>query len=214
MGVINGTPSNDALFGTPESEVLNGMSGDDLLLGDDGDDVINGGPGNDFLLGDFSGSPQQTGDDALHGGDGDDILRGLLGNDFLIGGDGNDQLDLFGTQELGPPFGPPCNLIQLNEHDVAIAGDGDDLFLWAAGPTTFPSGFTLCFLSGTGKADGGDGFDTLRVDPFFLQPSADYVIEASTVPDYTHQVRSLQTGSVLHIRNIEVVLFSDLTVNL
>lgn len=48
---VQGTPDNDALYGTFADDQLFGLSGSDFLLGGDGDDILTGGPGNDELWG-------------------------------------------------------------------------------------------------------------------------------------------------------------------
>ncbi len=85
INIIDGTPDNDLLVGTPGSDRINGFDGNDLLLGRDSDDILNGGSGNDSLFGHNS-------NDSLLGGDGQDFLVGETGDDFLDGGADNDNL--------------------------------------------------------------------------------------------------------------------------
>jgi Ca2+-binding RTX toxin-like protein len=49
--VLQGSESNDALYGYASDDVLAGLGGDDKLYGGDGDDTLIGGPGNDQLEG-------------------------------------------------------------------------------------------------------------------------------------------------------------------
>ncbi|NET72630.1 MAG: hypothetical protein F6K62_17375, partial [Sphaerospermopsis sp. SIO1G2] len=78
---------------------LNGTDSDDNLYGFDGDDTINGGNGNDTLFGfsnfrDPDGQfPVNDGNDILNGEAGDDYIQGNNGNDTLNGGTGNDNLE-------------------------------------------------------------------------------------------------------------------------
>ena len=85
--VINGTDSNDTLFGDSKDDTLIGGDGDDQLLGGDGFDFLEGGSGDDTLWGDSD-------DDTLEGGDGNDYLDGFGGGaeeiDSLTGGAGSD----------------------------------------------------------------------------------------------------------------------------
>ncbi|MBW7900131.1 MAG: hypothetical protein H3C26_01520 [Rhodocyclaceae bacterium] len=66
---IEGTGSNDALYGGNEDDVLAGLGGNDQLYGREGNDTLDGGAGNDTLDG-------GTGDDTyLFGlGDGQDVI--------------------------------------------------------------------------------------------------------------------------------------------
>ena len=83
---INGTDSNETIYGTAEKDLINGLAGNDNLWGRDGDDILNGDAGNDWLRG-------ENGNDVLNGGDGRDYLYGGAGDDILDGGAGsNDQL--------------------------------------------------------------------------------------------------------------------------
>src|SRR5829696_5251889 len=82
-----GTPDNDTLFGTEESNQIRALGGNDTLLGrgardtlvgGKGDDIEKGGAGNDQTS---SGFPARAaGDDRIYGGDGDDNLVDYLGS--------------------------------------------------------------------------------------------------------------------------------------
>lgn len=83
MATIEGTTSNDKLFGQSGNDYINGRSGDDTLFGYKGNDTLVGGSGNDFLNGagftynDTTG-PQSFGDgevDTLTGGAGKDTFQ-------------------------------------------------------------------------------------------------------------------------------------------
>ena len=76
---ILGTPGDDVLSGTVNTDLILALPGDDVLSGGLNADSLLGGEGNDILNGD-------RGDDLLVGGPGDDILNGGLGRDILIGG--------------------------------------------------------------------------------------------------------------------------------
>ncbi|WP_310599361.1 calcium-binding protein, partial [Desulfobulbus sp.] len=67
---VNGTASDDTLYG---------HEGMDIMTGGEGGDTLYGYAGNDILQGD-------AGDDTLYGGDGDNVLDGGAGNDYLKGG--------------------------------------------------------------------------------------------------------------------------------
>ncbi len=74
---INGTTTNDTLYGTANAERINGLEGKDHIYGKDGDDVIYGiqiaNPDDEIYAG--------AGDDVLYGDDGLDTLYGESGAD-------------------------------------------------------------------------------------------------------------------------------------
>ncbi|MEQ8383078.1 MAG: hypothetical protein RH949_12010 [Coleofasciculus sp. A1-SPW-01] len=92
---IDGTPNNDTLVGTPESDRINGFGGNDTIAGGLENDQIFGGDGDDVLRGDLNQrSPQVDigGDDIIFGGAGNDRIGGKGGNDQLFGEAGDDQI--------------------------------------------------------------------------------------------------------------------------
>ncbi|EDX78238.1 FG-GAP repeat domain protein [Coleofasciculus chthonoplastes PCC 7420] len=92
---IDGTPNNDTLVGTPESDRINGFGGNDTIAGGLENDQIFGGDGDDVLRGDLNQrSPQVDigGDDIIFGGAGSDRIGGKGGNDQLFGEAGDDQI--------------------------------------------------------------------------------------------------------------------------
>jgi hypothetical protein len=92
IAIINGTPGNDRLFGTPGKDAINGSSGRDWIWGGLGDDLLNGGNSSDRLVGGF-------GDDTLTGGAGRDrfVLRAGQGTDRIVDfQDGQDSIMLTG----------------------------------------------------------------------------------------------------------------------
>jgi Ca2+-binding RTX toxin-like protein len=67
-----GSPFDDVLVGTVESNILSGLDGDDRIEAGPGNDRLIGGAGNDLLSGgagddaaDQSGSPSDVGQDTL-----------------------------------------------------------------------------------------------------------------------------------------------------
>lgn len=106
--IIDGTETDDLIYGGDGDYTMNGGGGDDQLHGGDGDTTINGDDGNDVLFaGDgFSGISANT----LNGGLGDDTIYGSNeAENTLNGGDGNDEIHLRG-------------------HDIATGGAGTDSF--------------------------------------------------------------------------------------
>jgi len=100
--------SEETLNGTASNDLIYGYAGNDTLNGSDGNDYLNGGAGNDRLNGD-------NGNDTLIGGAGNDTLNGGAGTDTFIfsalnatanGGNGLDTITDFtsdrdGTLEAG-----------------------------------------------------------------------------------------------------------------
>jgi hypothetical protein len=74
---MNGTTSNNTMFGGSREDSLSGMAGNDMLNGGSGNDKLWGGSGNDNLSG-------GTGADLLVGGFGADRMNGGSGNDVLL----------------------------------------------------------------------------------------------------------------------------------
>jgi hypothetical protein len=50
-GIINGTDSQDYLFGANNDDTINGLAGNDILVGQGGNDLLVGGAGADILVG-------------------------------------------------------------------------------------------------------------------------------------------------------------------
>lgn len=77
--LINGSNSNDDIYGFGGDDTINGLNGDDSLDGGIGNDTINGGNGNDLVT----------------SGDGNDIVKAGSGSDVIVGGTGagNDKYD-------------------------------------------------------------------------------------------------------------------------
>ena len=77
---IKGTPGDDDLEGTNESERINARAGDDRVKARRGDDCLGGAKGRDLLKG-------QGGNDVIRGGDSRDRLRGGAGDDTIRASD-------------------------------------------------------------------------------------------------------------------------------
>ena len=127
-------------------QTIVGGEGGDTLTGGAGGDVINGGGGDDVIDG-------GAGDDVLDGCAGDDVIDGGEGGDTLLGGDGDDVLS--GGEDA----------------DVIDGGAGDDTLTGGGGADQISGGAgddlaTFSYSAdGPGATfDGGDGFDTLRIE--------------------------------------------------
>lgn len=84
--VLNGSNSNDSMFGFGGGDYIYGLRGNDVIYAGLGDDWAYGSDGNDVIYG-------EDGVDRLYGDAGNDTVNGDLGNDFLEGGTGNDVLN-------------------------------------------------------------------------------------------------------------------------
>ena len=82
--VLEGTESNDSIYGYTSNDNLLGKGGNDTLNGGAGNDTLEGGAGYDYLNG-------GDGNDTVNGGEGDDYLNGGYGINVLDGGAGNDS---------------------------------------------------------------------------------------------------------------------------
>ena len=83
---IIGTPGDDVIMGTNQSDVIVSFGGDDTIFGGNGEDVICSGFGDDVVDG-------GNGKDYVDAGEGDDVIEGANGKDVILGGFGNDALD-------------------------------------------------------------------------------------------------------------------------
>jgi Ca2+-binding RTX toxin-like protein len=112
-GTINGTESDDLIFGSPDNNTINANLGDDVVCGGGGNDIINGDAGNDTLIG-------GDGNDVINGGDGNDTIIGGAGNDTLNGGNGDDSLrGDGGADKFSGGAGTDVNVdVNAKEHDT------------------------------------------------------------------------------------------------
>ena len=124
--VIDGTDSDNSLFGTLSDDTIKGKGENDNLYGNGGNDDISGGSGDDFIQGDAD-------NDNLNGNDGNDYVQGGSGIDTINGGPGNDTLI--------SSFVTASNTVRDFEPDTIICGDGfDTAFINLADNDTASSG--------------------------------------------------------------------------
>jgi Ca2+-binding RTX toxin-like protein len=165
MATIHGAGDGTTAWGTQWADTIfvrgaaggYGQDGDDRLVGDAAANKLVGGAGNDTLDG-------RDGADFLDGGAGNDVLLGGAGGDLLWGGGGNDRLDGgAGIDRLRGHDGDDA--ARTGDGDEATAGNGNDTVTFA--PT---ADYTEPDENGEGpdnpraSIDGGEGFDTLRVE--------------------------------------------------
>ena len=109
--VIDGTDSDNSLYGTMADDTIKGKGENDNLYGNGGNDDIGGGSGDDFIQGDAD-------NDNLKGNDGNDYVQGGSGIDVVDGGPGNDTL--ISSFVIG------STTLRDFEPDTIICGDGFD----------------------------------------------------------------------------------------
>ncbi len=87
--MIEGTPGDDKLIGTANTDTIYGRGGDDLIEAREARDIVFGGNGDDDLYGEELGDQLfgGAGDDYIVGGGGEDELFGFGGNDVIVSGD-------------------------------------------------------------------------------------------------------------------------------
>ena len=124
--VVDGSDSDNSLYGTMADDTIKGKGANDNLFGIGGNDEISGGSGNDFIQGD-------SGNDNLNGDDGNDYIQGGSGIDTVNGGSGNDTLI--------SSFINGSTTLRDFEPDSIICGDGfDTAFINLADNDTASSG--------------------------------------------------------------------------
>ena len=75
--------------------------------------------------------------------------------------------------------------------------------------TVIPN-FVACADSGNAEADGGRGWDQLRLGlGDFLAHSESYEIEVASLEGYSWQVVSVHTGASIQLRSVEEIVFVD-----
>jgi Ca2+-binding RTX toxin-like protein len=109
--VIEGSDSDNSLYGTMNHDTITGKGENDNLFGIEGNDDISGGSGNDFIQGD-------SGNDVLKGDNGNDYVQGGSGLDTIDGGPGNDTLI--------SSFISGSTTVRDFEPDTIMCGDGFD----------------------------------------------------------------------------------------
>ena len=167
MVLIQGTPNNDFLPGSPEADeifaglgndILMGFDGNDLLFGEQGNDGIEAGAGNDRVFGGGgddnitagAGADEvrgEGGNDLLFGNKGNDTIFGNKGNDLVSGNQGNDMV-FGGMDDDDVRGGRGADTIRGDQGDDLVAGDLDDDEVFGN--------------QGNDRVEGGGGNDTVR----------------------------------------------------
>jgi Ca2+-binding RTX toxin-like protein len=169
---------------------LDGSGSDDEIYGLAGDDIILGNAGDDVIYGDRSSSSRASigfhgrdtlrggsGNDVIHGDGGDDQLYGEADNDQLFGGDGNDRLyggsnsggidRLFGDAGNDLLYGDDSETVGGTDH--LFGGSGDDKLYGRAGNDLLQGQSSSSLLSVFEKDEltGGLGTDTFVVSGLY-----------------------------------------------
>jgi len=145
--IIDGTYSNDVLFGGAGNDTISGGSG--------GDDRIDGGAGNDTING-------MGGADRVDGGAGDDTISGGDGADRIDGGAGIDTIIHWGTVDLSAGTSDTGDILISIEN--VTGGDWNDQLIGNAVANVLQGRDGDDLLRGGGGADrldGGAGNDTV-----------------------------------------------------
>lgn len=178
MAIINGTASNDELWGTSGPDTMNGWEGNDVLRSGAGDDTLIGGLGSDHLDG-------GTGADLMYGGLGHDtyyvdsvgdqtveLLADAAGGVDLVRAtvshtlsSGIENLALTGTSNLNGNGNALSNTLYGNAgHNVLSGQDGLDVLYGEGGNDGLfgdEGNDTLNGQSGQDFLDGGAGADRM-----------------------------------------------------
>jgi Ca2+-binding RTX toxin-like protein len=162
--VIDGTDADEALVGTPRSDVIHARAGNDTVSALAGADRVYGEAGVDTLRG-------GEGRDELDGGDGDDVLYGGAGADMIRTGPPGTggSCDPSGCSEPNPflgdvGFGEDGNdtLVASGDADHVVpslnGGAGRDVLATDGGPVGEHGG------AGADRLYGGAGADVLNGD--------------------------------------------------
>ena len=194
---------------------------------------LTGGPGNNALNApSFSGAAVLdggAGNDTLRGGAGADVLIGGSGDDVMQGGAGNDQYSGGpGTNTITEPStgGDADTIVETCDSDFALTDSG---LTWIegrdqAGVGTFlgniegvrligghgDNRFDISALAGgTIFVDGGEGFDTLAVDPHGA--TANVITDGIAVPFFSQSTTYVSIEAVIVVAPI-LHLPDDVTV--
>jgi Ca2+-binding RTX toxin-like protein len=163
---LAGTFDSDQIFGKAGNDIIISLGGDDQIFGDNGADLIVSGDGSDNIEA-GSGDDQVFGDagnDVINGGDGVDVINGGDGNDRIIGGNGGDRI--FGDAGNDNINGNAGN-DNINGGDGAdiISGDGgnDRVFGGSGDDDIFGNAGndSLNGDAGDDLVEGGTGNDTI-----------------------------------------------------
>ncbi|UAL11989.1 hypothetical protein [Caulobacter segnis] len=216
---------NDALRGDGGANQLDGYAGDDVIEGRGGDDNINGGAGNDILRG-------GAGYDILTGGSGNDQISGDEGDDFISissettyepggdnvvdGGDGFDTLAAIYFRE-----GVSIDLSRADRQAVAtgtwVTLNSIENLTGSVGAdhlTGNAVGNVISGWDGDDIIDGGAGYDLVvmrgRSTDFLMTWTGD----SWKISDQRAQAGNVDFDGVDTVRNVEVIRFSDKTIDL
>lgn len=188
--VVQGTASNDRMFGGAGNDASYGGDGNDLMTGEAGDDILIGGAGNDTLGG-------NQGNDTLDGGAGDDAIYGHKGANLLIGGDGNDFISS-GDQGSTLEGGAGNDVLNLR-----MKAGGDHLAFGGAGADTFE--FVAFDSRKQGDVVIGDfelGVDNVTIEG---QGLSDYTVS------HTFGLVDTAEGALFTLEEGDTILFAGLS---
>jgi Ca2+-binding RTX toxin-like protein len=160
MAIINGSDSDERLFGTDQDDTIRGFGGSDFLVGFDGNDLLDGGAGADLMVGGNGHDDyvvDNTGDVIAEGtGGGFDTVRTSVS--YALGAN-VERLLLSGGPAINGTGNELDNDIVGNNADNELSGlDGNDTLRGRGGNDVLIGGL------GTDTMQGDEGNDIYNVD--------------------------------------------------
>ncbi|MEB3340447.1 calcium-binding protein [Okeania sp.] len=155
---IDGQAANDSLFGNSGSDSIFGGIDDDTIFGNVGIDTIDGQEGNDSILGNEDS-------DIVDGGEGNDTIQGNEGSDEIDGGGGDDSL--LGNIDSDSIFGNFGNdtIFGNEDRDSLAGGIGNDIIFGNDGNDTIfgnEDNDSILGNKDNDRLEGNLGSDTIR----------------------------------------------------
>lgn len=147
-GAVQGTGSDDTLFGGNGIDIINALGGNNIVYAGEGNNQIQAGDGNNIL---YAGAD----DDYFNVGNGNNIFYAGEGNNTIYVGNGNNTVYSGAGSDL-INLGNGTNLVYAGEGNNAInAGTGNDLIYAGAGNDIINAG------GGNNTIYAGDGNNTI-----------------------------------------------------
>jgi Ca2+-binding RTX toxin-like protein len=183
--VIQGTPKNDVLKGTPAADIFKAGNGNDIMNGYGGADVFHAGNGNDTLNG-------GGGNDTLIGEAGADTMNGAWGNDSYFVDNIGDKVIEKVNQGIDSVSSKITHTLSANVENLTLTGaakingTGNNL---ANAITGNSAANQLSGGAGNDTLDGGWGADRLTggtghdIFKFTVKSAADLITDYNVAND-------------------------------
>ncbi|MDO9008706.1 MAG: calcium-binding protein, partial [Thiobacillus sp.] len=178
---LNGTDTNDHIFGGAGDDSLIGLGGSDSLYGGDGNDVLNGGSGADILLGGSGNDIYML--DSLSGGDYINDQQGV--NVIRFAADITPENLTASVQEVA---GESSLTLRVDGQEVATISSGLDFyrFEFANLPQMSAAEFLLAYVTDPRTTSGDENANVLlggRGDDALYGNDGDDVLQAGAGDD-------------------------------